>query len=599
MLYRALSLSFLLNTLLFAGDVPKPSHTVEMENKNPAKPVQGPPLEFQHPHTGNGGGGGGNSSSSVGSSAGGSVINLLSDLLRVEQPDIDKLRRDKQVADFHASLAKYGEHTTAQFFPDLYEKYMRTKNPMPMAFAEPSPLVVTPNSVTSVVKPAVTTPAPAPTPVAAPVVVAPTPTPVVPMPKFPAGSIKVPAIMTSGDPMLGGLQGSTSLVTPTVTGTGTGLPSFNILNNAGTKPLSPIFAPTFTPAAPPVPNGIQPPAGYVAPSGPSALEVAGAGAATVGMWGSIKGAAVAAAAAAKGAIVAATPYVVAVVTSPYVVVPVVVGGAGYGAYKLGQYHGNQRRIAHEMQEAVAKAARESSAHRQIHETVHTPTPQPTQPHVTPHSDLPPRLQPSDNPVKLGKKIYQPGPLDGQGDNPHGYKDQWGHYKYYTPENVAHAVESVQKGVYHGQNPKSGKHLFTYDCPKTGLQKWAETDNNGEIMNCGINEVRFTFCPKTHKLVAPTGFKKPKGKDTGWIDKSLKAGVIGSALSSQYSSSTILFPEMIEADLLPGDHYFLPPAPREITVHDLEAERMIKNHYVAMEQKKIEVIQNKINKGSNL
>jgi hypothetical protein len=626
MLCRALSLSFLLNTLLSAGDTPQSPYTyVEMEKQKP-KAAQVPLIEFKNSHIKGDGGGGGNgkSSSSVGSSTGGSALTLVKDLLA---PSSKELERDREIEALNKDLSRaMTKDKRGQFvgIPQPNEYYIKdpkavqgfakspqstpkTSTPTPVQPVA-APVVVKPEIVSNVasakteaprVDVVVSTPTPVPTPAPVvstiPIVTTPvaTPTPA------PANS---PSIITTiaGAPMLGGLQGNTPLVTPTVTGPGTGLPSFNILNNAGTKPLSPMFAPAFTPAAAPtVPNGIQPPAGYVAPSGPSALEVAGAGAATMGMWGSIKGAAVAAAAAAKGAIVAATPYVVAVVTSPYVIVPVVVGGAGYGAYKLGQYHGNQRRIAHEIQEAAAKAARESAVHRQIHETVHTPTPQPTQSHVTPHSDLPARLQPSDNPVKLGKKIYQPGPLDGQGNNPHGYKDQWGHYKYYTPENVAHAIESIEKGVWHGQNPKSGKHLYTYDCPKTGLQKWAETDNNGEIMNCGINEVRFIFCPKTNKLVAPTGFKKPKGKDVGWVDKTLKAGVISSALNSQYASSSPLFTEMIEADLLPGEHYFLPQAPRDITVHDLEAERMIKNHYVAMEQKKIEVIQNKINKGSNL
>jgi hypothetical protein len=55
----------------------------------------------------------------------------------------------------------------------------------------------------------------------------------------------------------------------------------------------------------------------------------------------------------------------------------------------------------------------------------------------------------------------------------------------------------------------------------------------------------------------------------------------------------------EEELLPGEYLYLPPAPRETTVHDLYAERMTKNHYVAMEQKKIEVIQKKMNEGSNL
>jgi hypothetical protein len=522
MLYRALSLSFLLNTLLFAGDVPKPSHTVEMVNSNPAKPVPMPQVEFKHPHTGEGSGGGGNSSSGVGSTAGGSVINLLSDLLRVEQPNIEALRREKQVADFQASLQKYGEHTTAQFFPDLYEKYMRAKNPMPVAFAEPSYVVTAPKSI-----PVVTT-APAP------VVTAPAPS-------------------------------SAAIV---------GKSPFTILNRDRVPTLNEITPPK---------NYIKPlPETPTAPSSSSSSKYSDAMAPAPSMpsgdWGQmIKDAG-------EGA---------AIVVGATVIV--------YGSYKIGEFLFNANKWA--LKKAYSELDR-LGRKAFGNQPVHVPTPQPTvQSHSTPaqqsHQDIPARLQPSDNPVKLGKKIYQPGPLPGQGDNPHGYKDQFGHYKYYTPENVAHAIESVEKGVWHGQNPMTGKHLYSYDCPKTGLQKWAETDNNGEIMNCGINEVRHTFCPTKKKLMPPAGFKKPKGKDIGWVDKTLKAGAISTALSSQYSSTTPIFRPLEEENFLPSDHYFLPPAPHDITVHDLEAERRTKNHFVAMEQKKIEVIQNKINQGSNL
>lgn len=162
MLYRALSLSlalrpvrrsfnvvgsfsavgFLLSSLISAGDTPTPTFKVEVVNSNPTNPPQMPKVEFQN-HYATGGGGGGNSSPGVGSTAGGSIINLMSDLLRNKQPDINALRKEKQLADFQASLQKYGEHTTAQFFPDLYEKYMQEKNTISLGFVEHQPVAPT------------------------------------------------------------------------------------------------------------------------------------------------------------------------------------------------------------------------------------------------------------------------------------------------------------------------------------------------------------------------------------------------------------------------------------------------------------------------
>jgi hypothetical protein len=190
MLYRALSLSLLFSFYSHTADPSTPTASSGYGKKNndqliseangnwTGKPVvtgttnmpptpqmpKGPEINPQFPYTNQP-----QPSSTVGSTAGGSVINLMSDLLRNDQPDIDALRREKQIADFQASLQKYGEHTTAQFFPALYEKYMQAKNPTPMGFA--------PDIVSHTPAPVVMTPTPTPT-VSAPIAQAPV------MPKF-------------------------------------------------------------------------------------------------------------------------------------------------------------------------------------------------------------------------------------------------------------------------------------------------------------------------------------------------------------------------------------------------------------------------------
>jgi hypothetical protein len=590
----------------YAADDPTPKFTVKLVNPDPVNPPQMPKVDFQPPHAGNGGSGG-NSSSDVGSNTGGSALNFVAavaDYIKGPQPNYDQMRRDTKNQKFVECISKYGPQTSAQFYPEETAAYMQKQNEREMAelFKQmtataptPTPSPVVSASVVAVVAP---TPTPAPV-VAAPVVSTPTvlsttslvvtsaPAPVIatPMPSPANPSSIIPGLGTA--PMLGGLQGSTQLIKP----------SFPVFNPVKTPTLGELLPPqgyvrTVIATPPPVPNPINP--NYTPPSAPGALEVAGATAATVGAWGSIKGAAIAGAGMAKAGAAATVGFL----TGPaFATGLVVVGGGlllGYGLCKLFP--------PQPVVQQVEKMAVDTIAHRQIHETVHTPTPQPiVQSHSTPapqpHRNLPANLQPSDNPLKLGKKIYQPGPKAGQGDRPHGYKDQWGHYKEYTPENVAHAIEGVEKGVWHGQNPVTGKHIYTYDCPKTGLQKWAEVDNTGGILNCGINEVPHTVCPQKIELVAPAGFKKPSGKNTGWVDKTLKVGVVGSALTSHNDSFSSLLSR--EEELLPGEYLYLPPAPRETTVHDLYAERMTKNHYVAMEQKKIEVIQKKMNEGSNL
>ncbi len=589
----------LLSSLGYAGDVPEPGFTVELVNPDPVKPIQMPQVEFQHTHAN--GGGGGNSSSSVGSSTGGSIINLLSDLTRNDQPDW----RIPKKAHLKLMQEQYGVEASKTGWPELFEMFgdLTIQQPStatvhlagfpgnvrhtPQAAAQvlanqrvaAAPVVVAPTPA-----PIVTAPAPAAPYVAsseARVISAPIPTTTAtPAPSITSNNTSI--IISSSERIVGGLAGTMPAIpvavpTPapatTLPLTG-GMPKFTIHNPNKISTLNELMTPKSFVKPLPVPPSAPCPA--PAPSGPSIKPE------EAGMI--------------VGAIAIAAPYIIPVA---------VVGLAFYSTYKMTGYiiQNLGKTLGKDAQEVATKAAKDSLAHRQIHETVHAPiathtevhTPVTT--HITPHSNLPAQLQPSDNPLKLGKKIYQPGPQPGQGDDPHGYKDQWGHYRDYTPENVKMAIESVEKGVWHGQHPKNGKHIFTYDCPKTGLQKWAEVDNNGEILNCGINEVRLTVCPQTKKLSGPEGFVKPKGKGTGWVDKSLKAGVIGTALSDIYTSSSA--PVFIAQDETLPDISFFPPAPRSITVHDLEAERMIKNHYVAMEQKKIEVIQNKINQGSDL
>jgi hypothetical protein len=514
MLYRALSLSFLLNTLLFAGDVPKPSHTVEMVNSNPAKPVQAPQVEFKHPHTGEGSGGGGNSSSGVGSTAGGSVINLLSDLLRVEQPDIDKLRRDKQVADFHASLAKYGEHTTAQFFPELYEKYMRTKNPMPMGFAEPSPLVVTPNSVTGVTKAPTPTPAPAPTP--APVVAAPAPTPVVSTPKFPAGSIKVPAVITSGEPMLGGLQGNTSLVVPQAPTSTTGKSPFVILNRDKVPTLNEMTPPlSYTkPVSTPQPTEATPLSTFTpAPTQSDSLE-----------WGKLlkdagEGAAIAVAAIA----------------------------VGYAAYKTteGVYKGGKwlwKKAFGEAEKQIVQQAMPKSVHANLefHQN-------------TGHCETPPKIK--KKPGCLRAEV-QPGDPRTRGladiefptDATHIFRDQWGHFVHDTPETRNLLRECYKKGTYHGFDG-AGNHQFSMTSPKDGSQLWLKIREGGKISTAGCNEIHLPLSKETGFLFKPDCWKNPSAKGVGctFIGGSL------AGMSSQVAKANIPESVLFATDKEAGVH----------------------------------------------
>ena len=574
-LWRDLSLSFLFSLNAYAGDTPPSPGTVEMVNSNPQIAPEIPKLNPQLPYTGNQS----QPSSDVGSSAGGSILNLLSDIFRVDQPDHKKLKADKRNADFQASLQKHGDNITAQFYPDLYEQYMLKKNPTPTGFSQtvapiqdqtPTSWFTTKSTPEPVVTPVPTVVIPDPIPVPEAVVSTSTPEPVtaaittaIASPSSAPTQIPsdLSSILKASSKATGGLAGTMPSLPPAPEASIPGKITFSLNDPTKIPAIDSIMSKkSYIKPMPVPPVGMTAPEGYTPQ--PTPAEAATGGAVVISQSGGVLEVAQ------KGA---AWIYA-AVCAHPYAAL----GGAIVGGVVSGLYFYNKR----------------SRPSHPLPSSVHTA---PTS-HSTAHPNLPDHLQPSDNPLKLGKKISQPGPKPGQGDDPHGYKDQWGHYKYYTPENVQAAIESVEKGFWHGQHPKSGKHLYTYDCPKTGLQKWAEVDNNGEIMNCGINEVRHTFCPIEKKLKSPAGFKKPKGKDTGWVDKTLKAGALGSLVDSHYTSST---PLMSSSDESLPTLSSLPPAPRDITVHDLYAERMIKNHYVAMEQKKVEIIQNKINKGSNL
>ena len=499
MLYRALSISLLFSFYSHTADQKNSDQLIsEAGGKYTTKPPitgitsiaptpkipKGPELAPQFPGTNQ------PSSSEVGSTAGGSIINLLSDLLRVEQPDIDKLRREKQVADFQASLQKYGEHTTAQFYPDLYEKYMRTKNPMPIGFApeSQSPLVVHPTPAFS---------APKAAPVATPIPTA-------------ALVVSAPAVVTS-----------TTLVGPSVTG----------LQLPGLPAAAQIKMPTM-----PTQGGVQPlptmnqlmaPKSYIkplpvptpAPQAPSVTSEEAGGMAAVGAF-----------------IIAKAPVVAAVGA---------LVGIGYLGYKGAELTGrgveslikwwNTPTVVNQ----IEKKAVDVVAHRTIHETVHTPKPTPThtpatQPHITPHATRAPHLQPSQNPLELGHKPWQPGPKPGQGDRPHNFGDRPNHYRDYTPENVQRTLDTVNLGTYHGQDPANGNHVFTQICPETGLQKYAYTDNTGKILNSGINDVPHLVNPNTKKLTPPPGYKKPEGSGRGKV--MVGAGVLLAASSSSSAAT---------------------------------------------------------------
>lgn len=467
------------------------------------------------------------SSNGVGSSAASGIVGLLIDAGKPNPPDINKLRNDQYEATFQELLAKYGPtKDLAQFYPEKFDAFgnLIGKNGPVYGFPPQTKWVEAPTQG-PVFK---TTPAPQVTQTPAPVVNTPT---AVPTSTAPISLPPAPAAQVNNQPKL------------------------TIHDPSKVPSLKDMAAPRYVPTPQAPDPSLLPPSPQM-PEGP-------------GMGEMLKGAGEAAAVI---AVMAVTGYAV-IKTGEY---------AWKGTKWLGRklFGSAEQQVQAEVQKIITEVKKTNPNLVIEH--------QPAVPAIKPHPNLPPNLKPSENPIKLGKKIYQPLPRPGQGSNPHGYKDQWGHYRDYTPENVAHAIESVEKGIYHGQSPVNGKHIFTYDCPKTGLQKWAEVGNDGGILNCGINEVAHTVCPQTKDFIAPKGFKKPSGKGTGWVDKTLKATVIS-------ASSTLIK----SAPVAPVAAPLLPTPPRDVTVHDLYAERMIKNHDVAMEQKKIAIIQNKINESSNL
>ena len=131
MLYRALSLSFLLSSLISAADDPTPKFTVKLVNPDPVNPPPMPKVEFDNPYaTGSNNKGNGNSSD-VGSNAGGSALNFVgavADYIKGPQPDYDKMRRDTKNEKFIECISKYGPQTAAQFYPAETAAYMQKQS---------------------------------------------------------------------------------------------------------------------------------------------------------------------------------------------------------------------------------------------------------------------------------------------------------------------------------------------------------------------------------------------------------------------------------------------------------------------------------------
>lgn len=558
MLYRALSLSFLLSSLISAGDKPEPKFTVKMVDPTPQNPPQMPKVEFENPYaTGSNNTGSGNSSSGVGSTAGGSFINLGMDLLGNKQPsdaEIHKMRTDKQFADFQASLQKYGEHTTAQFFPELYTKYMQAKNPMPIGFA-PSPQP-TPKVSAPIVTPVVSMPAPTPV-VAAPVVSTPS-------------TANNPSVLLS-------------------TATGTRKVSFSVNGNKAPtlNELTPPMQYTKPLPVPPSARSPEPSSSYTpAPTSSDSLE-----------WGKVlkdagEGAAIAVAA-------------VAVVYVGY--------KTGEGLYKGSKWLWKKAFGEAEKQVVQQVVPKQVHANLEFHQNPGHCT---STKGKSKGGCLRAEVQPGDPRTRGLADIEFPA------DATHIFRDQWGHFVHDNPETRSLLRDCYKKGTYHGfdgagnhqfsmTNPKDGTQLWvkireggrisTAGCNELHLPISKETGflfkpdcwTNPSAKGVGctfLGGLLPTMSSQVAKANIPEAVLFPVDKDPKICDLNFFP-FYHETYRDRYRSDFIHEFGMPEA---PEGYYFepvknegllLPPPPVAVTAEEVKAERASKMSYAIRMKKK--------------
>ncbi len=326
------------------------------------------------------------------------------------------------------------------------------------------------------------------------------------------------------------------------------------------------FIPTPLPTAPQTPS-----AGEVA-TGLATTAAGGWGAYTTGMLASA-GAAVKTAAVYVGTVAAANPVTV-----------VLVGGAviGGGIYYMCKKPSEAvKAVAHREihnrhdDPSMDHAENLSELILQRHREINTPK---SADNIKakkvkgqrPKSELRNATQPG-NPLERGA---QPFMIDNPGQgHPHGYKDAWGHYLEYTPKSKAMAIETVTNGTYHGMN-EDLKHVFTYKCPETGMQRWAHVVEGGGISNCGINATPMPICP-VQQLPHADGFVRPKGKGHGVkVGGVVGAGGLAMGSTTTKAASQEVFAQYLQREI--GDNLTempeLRPAPTEKQVLKEERRR---------------------------
>lgn len=181
----------------------------------------------------------------------------------------------------------------------------------------------------------------------------------------------------------------------------------------------------------------------------------------------------------------------------------------------------------------------------------------------PLTEIRAQVQPGDPRLNPGYDPYIVSHA-GQG-KPHHFKDDWGHYLEHNPKTEAAIKETVMKGEYHGRC-EAGLDIFTYKCPDTGKQRWAQVRPDGGINNGGINEVHMPICKEQKLPYTPDGFVKPKGPGHGDKLKTLVGAGAAGALASNLEGATeqdIQFNNFVKNQQWNSDLY-LPDAPKDWT-----------------------------------
>lgn len=286
--------------------------------------------------------------------------------------------------------------------------------------------------------------------------------------------------------------------------------------------------------------------------GAGAAGAGGAAAYNAGVWGSIK----AGGAYVVGGAKAAGTYVVAAACAH----PYIAAGAAAATVIGGGllYNHNKAKKARAVRESIVQHVQEVAASHdvkiiQVTGPRNTKNPKNSEiPHPEQNGD--PRLRGITDPI-----IIQHA---GQGNKPHGFKDQWGHWKEYNDKTHASTMECFKNGTYHGKNA-DGVHVITTTNPHNGGQEWVYYKDGHGITNSGINPMHMPIDPGTKLPYTPVGFAKPKGPGHG-----MKAAAVGAALGSSSSTSTgATYTAMdipaIGIDARTGETFEIPNAPSDI------------------------------------